>query len=535
VQQFVYVANSQSNNVSAYSIDATGALTPIGTPVAAGSLPISVAVDPAGRFVYVANIDSDDVSAYTIGATGALTPTGPPVPAGLYPHSVTMDPTGRFVYVANLGNILLGPGTVSAYSIDATGALTPIGAPVAAGTGPIAVAVDATGRFVYVANNGPVLGAGDVSAYSVGVTGTLTQIGTPAPVDSPPSSPTSIAVDPAGRFVYVATASSGNIVGNDVCALSIDATGALTPLGCTAPASAGFAPVVSVDPAGRFIYVVNQLGPAPNFAFAESSSILAYSIGATGVLTPIGAPVPAENRPFGLAVDPAGRFVYVANLGSNNISAYSIDATGALTALGLPVPAGLAPIKLAVTGSSERIQGRIDLICRPLDAEPGLFGSAVPFLGRHCYFETSSLNSVHTYGAYPISAHLAPRKDYISDFANGQPRIPGGCGTAVLATECVNIPVLQSQTFEGIVDGLEQAVSAGSEGIYNKVDNNSNEWVQRRIDALELAVALPQDVIANDGDLCRLLPEIRANLQVAGFPLVEETILYFYGFAECLH
>src|SRR5439155_1152841 len=264
-----------------------------------------------------------------------------------------MDPTGRFVYVANLGNILLGPGTVSAYSIDATGALTPIGAPVAAGTGPIAVAVDATGRFVYVANNGPVLGAGDVSAYSVGVTGTLTQIGTPAPVDSPPSSPTSIAVDPAGRFFYVP------------------------------------------------------------------------------------------------------------NLGSNNISAYSIDGTGALTALGLPVPAGLAPIKLAVTGSSERIQGRIDLICRPLDAEPGLFGSAVPFLGRHCYFETSSLNSVHTYGAYPISAHLAPRKDYISDFANGQPRIPGGCGTAVLATECVNIPVLQSQSFEGIVDGLEQAVSAG--------------------------------------------------------------------------
>ncbi len=105
----------------------------------------------------------------------------------------------------------------------------------------------------------------------------------------------------------------------------------------------------------------------------------------------------------------------------------------------------------------------------------------------------------------------------------------------MLATECVNIPILQSQTFEGIVDGLEQGVSAGSEGIYNKVDNNSNEWVQRRIDALELAVALPQDVIANDGDLCRLLPEIRANLQVAGFPLVEETILYFYGFAECLH
>ena len=33
--QFVYVANAVSNTVSAYSIVATGALTPIGAPVAA--------------------------------------------------------------------------------------------------------------------------------------------------------------------------------------------------------------------------------------------------------------------------------------------------------------------------------------------------------------------------------------------------------------------------------------------------------------------------------------------------------------------
>ncbi|MGC9237930.1 MAG: beta-propeller fold lactonase family protein, partial [Thiomonas sp.] len=43
---FAYVANAGSNNVSAYSINATtGALTPVaGSPFAAGNLPLSVVV-----------------------------------------------------------------------------------------------------------------------------------------------------------------------------------------------------------------------------------------------------------------------------------------------------------------------------------------------------------------------------------------------------------------------------------------------------------------------------------------------------------
>src|SRR5437868_1626730 len=70
--QFAYVANFTSNNVSAFSINATtGALTTVGSPVAAGTGPISVAADPKGKFLYIANLDSNDVSAFTInGNTG---------------------------------------------------------------------------------------------------------------------------------------------------------------------------------------------------------------------------------------------------------------------------------------------------------------------------------------------------------------------------------------------------------------------------------------------------------------------------------
>ena len=97
VARFAYVANTDDNTVSMYTVDAsTGQLRHNGY-VAAGNFPRGVGVDPFGRFAYVANRDSDDVSGYTIDATtGALTSVGAAVAAGDGPYSVTVDPSGRF-------------------------------------------------------------------------------------------------------------------------------------------------------------------------------------------------------------------------------------------------------------------------------------------------------------------------------------------------------------------------------------------------------------------------------------------------------
>ena len=105
-----------------YTINATtGALVSIGT-IAAGTSPVSVAVDPAGKFVYVANSGSNDVSMYTINsATGSLTLIGM-IAAGLSPSSIAIHPSGKFAYVTNSGS-----NDVSMYSIGATGSLTLIG------------------------------------------------------------------------------------------------------------------------------------------------------------------------------------------------------------------------------------------------------------------------------------------------------------------------------------------------------------------------------------------------------------------------
>ncbi len=255
--RFAYVATLEFDAVSMYTINATtGALTSIGTTVTAGGSAQSVAVDPSGRFAYVASADNDFgfsslVSMFTINATtGVLTSIGA-IDAGITPASVAVDPSGRFAYAASNAFSAGETGNVFMYTINATtGALTSIGT-IAAGILPASVAVDTSGRFAYVANAehfGGIGGTGNVSMYTIDVTtGALTSIGTIAAG----SNPLSVAVDASGKFAYVA-----NLNSNNVSMYTIDvATGALTSIGTIAAGSNPSS--VAVDPSGKFAYVAN--------------------------------------------------------------------------------------------------------------------------------------------------------------------------------------------------------------------------------------------------------------------------------------
>src|SRR5262249_62417919 len=73
-----------------------------------------------------------------------------------------------------------------------------------------------------------------------------------------------------------------------------------------------------------FVYVANCGIPCDG---AQPGSVSAYTINnATGALTPVdGSPFAAGAGSQSVTVDPTGRFVYVANLGSNDVSAYTIN------------------------------------------------------------------------------------------------------------------------------------------------------------------------------------------------------------------
>ena len=140
--KFVVVANQGTSTVSVFSLDATtGALTEVpGSPFASGNEPGPVAIDPpvlagttpSGKFVFVGNTGDNTLSAYSIDSAGSLTPvSGTPIPLGTnaQPSSIAVDPAGKFVYVS------IASQQVAGFAFDPnTGALTPItGSPFSVG------------------------------------------------------------------------------------------------------------------------------------------------------------------------------------------------------------------------------------------------------------------------------------------------------------------------------------------------------------------------------------------------------------------
>jgi len=366
---FVYVTNAGGpgpGTVSAYSINhPSGILTPVqGSPFPAGTSPWSIVVDPEGRFAYVANRGDDTIGAYAIdGVTGALTPVpGSPFPEnptirGEFPWSVAVDPTGKFVYVANYY-----AANVRAFGIDQnTGALAQVpGSPFPAGGIPRGLTVDPAGRFVYVAN-GYRGSPGIVSAFTIDAnSGALTPVaGSPFPVPTDPKSsfgqslPNSVTVDPSGGILYVTDSWQA-----DIWAYAIaESTGALTLFpGSPFPAQDGpFS--ITVIPRGKFAYSSNT-GTVSAFTIART----------TGALTPVpGSPFPAGFYSVSVGLSPTGQFVYAASQGSalNNwagsVSAYAIDQSdGKLTPVpGSPFAAGSLSTSVAVSPSPRQRVRRV--------------------------------------------------------------------------------------------------------------------------------------------------------------------------------
>jgi 6-phosphogluconolactonase (cycloisomerase 2 family) len=137
--QFAYVADGL-DGVSAYAVNASsGALTLIQTTGGAdffttGTTPVALAATPNGDFLYVANSGSNNISGFRIGADGRLTAvTGSPFAGGSNPVSLSVDPSGGFLYVANRA------GGISIFSIAATTGVLTSGGTATTGATPVSI------------------------------------------------------------------------------------------------------------------------------------------------------------------------------------------------------------------------------------------------------------------------------------------------------------------------------------------------------------------------------------------------------------
>jgi 6-phosphogluconolactonase (cycloisomerase 2 family) len=134
----------------------------------------------------VTNLLDGTFSGFTISGSGALNPMlGSPFTPGTRPSAAVVDASGKYLYVADLGNEIFG------YTIDAnTGTPTAItGSPFKGGSAPLFLIEDTTGKFLLTADES----TATASEFSIDPkTGALATGGT----FNTGVSPTSIAIVP---------------------------------------------------------------------------------------------------------------------------------------------------------------------------------------------------------------------------------------------------------------------------------------------------------------------------------------------------
>ena len=333
---FVYTANAGGNNVSAFANDGTGALTAVpGSPFSVPGQPFGIAATPDKKFLYVTQFQNNQISSFAISpASGVLTALAcPTIPTtDVQPVKIAVNPAGTLLYTANQ------VGSVTGFTINATtGCLTVIST-TPTDTVARGITIDQSGQFLYV-----VTGSGGIDAFSIGATGVLTRLAL-AGFDS--GTTTMLAVKAVPTFEVLMATDGGST--NNLRTFNINTNnGTITPIIATPLGSSPANPS-----AIAFNTPLNATTPLFYIANTASNNLTVDTVDATGAIGATTLSVPVATGPIDLAVDPTGKFLYVANNGSSTVSVLNANITAAniTTALISTSPTGGGPESIVVVG-----------------------------------------------------------------------------------------------------------------------------------------------------------------------------------------
>jgi 6-phosphogluconolactonase len=300
--------------------------------------PSFLALDPQHRYLYAVNElgqfggkASGGVTAFAISpATGELAYLNQQPSLGAYPCHLTVDATGKYVLVANYGG-----GSVAALPVEDDGRLGPATALVqhegssvhpTRQTGPHAhsVTLEARNRYAFVAD----LGLDKLLIYGFdSAQGRLAPNVVPWFQTKPGAGPRHLDIHPSGRYAYLI-----NELDSTLTALACDGErGAFTEIHTVSTLPPGFegqttCADVHVAPSGKFVYGSNR----------GHDSIAIFAIDeATGRLTPAGYQPTLGKNPRNFAIDPTGTFLLAANQDSDTVVTFRLDPdSGRLTPTG---------------------------------------------------------------------------------------------------------------------------------------------------------------------------------------------------------
>jgi 6-phosphogluconolactonase (cycloisomerase 2 family) len=273
-----------NGKVAVFDIDPiTGALTAVsGSPFATGGgLSFGVLTNAEGTRLFVANYGGTNVGVLDIASDGTLTPiTGSPFTTPFSTDTLALSKDETFLYVNSYGASYAG------FSIDASGALTPLTGSQTGGTG-IMRRPGTDELFIPNESN-------TVGVWNIGGNGSVTQlIGSPFSDGSTGVTQTG-AFTPNGNRIYFGPFSSGNIV-----AMNVASDGTLTAVAGSPwnfSSSVNSVSCVAVSKDSAFLVAVGE----------GEEKVGVFSLDATGAPTPVtGSPftyLPSSSSSSGLAI-----------------------------------------------------------------------------------------------------------------------------------------------------------------------------------------------------------------------------------------
>jgi 6-phosphogluconolactonase (cycloisomerase 2 family) len=321
---FVYAPSetaTTSGLINAYGVNnQSGALylLPDSPIPSGGRKPTTIAAAPNGQAVYISNHDDSNVVEFTIGTDGKLYPQNTYNTTGSFPTALAVSADGKYLYVAytyrkGFTTASPGPGGISIFPINSDSSLgTPTDFPI----GRAAMTIAVSSKPLANGANAVYVAAQDTAATNSA---------------SATASDTTL-----NLFAFSASATDGSLSllpGETIVAGNSPSFGYATG---TQPAG------LLEDASGTHLYVTDFVG----------NTVITYSIGANGVpiaqdqsVAPGGVAVTGTG-PMGMAIDPTGKYLYVANYTSGTLSGYTFNGNGD------PIPSTVAGSTEAGTGTT---------------------------------------------------------------------------------------------------------------------------------------------------------------------------------------
>ncbi len=339
----LYSINEQSEDLSAFDVDpATGALTSSGPDQDLGIRPDHLALDPRGAAAWIANEASQNLTVVLLDDDGMVSNMpGTPIALPGTPKGIAVDPSGRYLFVT-----LEIPGRVLMFTIGENPDDLALSQTIALSNDPEEISCDRTGRFVHVSGSASIAsflfehGELDHEAAFAVATG----------------NPGHLRFAPSGRHAYACLATthlvmpyavhqtSGQL--SPLVGAALEVPGAPVAFEHGIPLAPNMVPdtgtAVGTDPGPPAGYVIlNQdAGNLP--------SLLTVTIDPDTQVMALVENTPLLFSPMDLRVNPRGTKLYVLDGDGDRIVVHSIGADPTTLSEDGTVPTGTAPTALVI-------------------------------------------------------------------------------------------------------------------------------------------------------------------------------------------